>query len=400
MNSLGGGRAAVDVAVRSDPAGAGSPRVEVIDDVDRFHGLRQEWNALLEHSAADCLFLTWEWLFTWWTHLSAGARLHLLVVRSGRELIAIAPLLLRRRRALEAPFPVLEFLGESAGTDYLDVILRSGAESEALRALSDCLDAEKLALRLIRLRAGASAAALAVELERRGWWCNGAGDDVCPLARWPAPSWDAYLATLRSKDRIEFRRRQNNLHKLFAVRFQQAEMEEERRAAMGALVALHDSRWRGRGGSTALHTPALRSFHDEVSRLALERGWLRLYLLMLDGRPAAAQYSFRYRQTFYDYQKGFDPTYSRHGVGLLMIGMTIKRAIEEGAAEYDFLHGAEPYKLRWAAQAQELTRVDLFPPGARGATHRLLVAGGGGARKAARRLLGDALAERLTGRRG
>ena len=40
--------------------------VEIIDDVAAFERLRPEWTRLLQASAADSLFLTWEWLFTWW----------------------------------------------------------------------------------------------------------------------------------------------------------------------------------------------------------------------------------------------------------------------------------------------------------------------------------------------
>jgi CelD/BcsL family acetyltransferase involved in cellulose biosynthesis len=374
--------------------------VERIADPSQFATLREEWQELLAVSPADCLFLTWEWLYTWWNHLSGGACLHLLTARSGGKLIAIAPFLFRRSRAVEAPFPVLEFLGGIVGSDYLDLILRPGAEPEALRVLADYLDNAKIALRLTQLRAGASAVALAAELERRGWWREAAETDLCPLVTWATPAWDSYLATLSSKDRVDFRRRLNNLHKQFDVRFELVETEAERRGALGVLFELHDSRWRERGGSTALYTPALRSFHDELTRLALQQGWLRLFILTLDGRPAAAQYSFRYRQTFYDYQKGFDPGYSRHGVGLLTTGLTIRTAIEEGAAEFDFLHGAEPYKFRWTRHAHNLLRLDLFPPGMHGRIQRRLVATGAVVRKTARRLLGDALAERITRSRG
>ena len=47
-------------------------------------------------------------------------------------------------------------------------------------------------------------------------------------------------------------------------------------------------------------------FHAEFSQLALERGWLRLFVLRLDGEPAAATYSFCYRGHFYYYQAGLD----------------------------------------------------------------------------------------------
>ena len=67
-------------------------RVELIDDTERFRALRQEWDELLEQSAADCLFLTWEWLYPWWTHCADGRKLCLLAVRDGGDLIGVAPL--------------------------------------------------------------------------------------------------------------------------------------------------------------------------------------------------------------------------------------------------------------------------------------------------------------------
>ena len=65
------------------------PVVERISDTATFAGMREEWNELLEASAANCLFLAWEWLFTWWHHLSAvrpvklEAVVRLWIMRSG-----------------------------------------------------------------------------------------------------------------------------------------------------------------------------------------------------------------------------------------------------------------------------------------------------------------------------
>jgi hypothetical protein len=43
--------------------------IERIEDVGRFATMAEEWNALLRDSDADCFFLTWEWLYTWWESL-------------------------------------------------------------------------------------------------------------------------------------------------------------------------------------------------------------------------------------------------------------------------------------------------------------------------------------------
>jgi CelD/BcsL family acetyltransferase involved in cellulose biosynthesis len=46
--------------------------------------------------------------------------------------------------------------------------------------------------------------------------------------------------------------------------------------------------------------------------------------------------------------------------------LTIRHAIEEGASEYDMLHGEEEYKFHWASNVRHLIRLDLHPPNGRG----------------------------------
>ena len=149
-----------------------SVSVELIENTERLMGLREEWNELLADSSADCLFLTWEWLSTWWRHLSGDRRLFVLMVRSQGRLVAIAPLVVRPpgiSRIL--PFPALEFLGTgSAGSDYLDLIIRRGMEEPVLSALSEHLCGKKLIAKLAQLKKGSSKAevTLARRLRREG----------------------------------------------------------------------------------------------------------------------------------------------------------------------------------------------------------------------------------------
>src|ERR1035437_10130070 len=112
--------------------------IQWIENTGGFDGLREEWDRLLAGSASDGVFLTWEWLRTWWSHLAGRHELRIVAVRRGGELITLAPLAVRPgplRRLL--PFRAVEFLGTgTAGSDYLDLIVRKGDEAEALDALS------------------------------------------------------------------------------------------------------------------------------------------------------------------------------------------------------------------------------------------------------------------------
>jgi CelD/BcsL family acetyltransferase involved in cellulose biosynthesis len=376
--------------------------VEKIADLKGSERLREEWNDLLQTSTADCLFLTWEWLFTWWRHLGGDRELFIVTVRSGRELLAIAPLA-RRAHRLAGVIPVrsLEFLGTgSVGSDYLDVIARRGRESEAVRALGEYLASEKLVVEMAQVKSNSGLAAeLARELGTRGWSLAETKTSVCPFIRLSGHSWQSYLATLGSEHRYNLQRRLRNAARQFDLRFEQARSEGERREALAILVELHHLRWRDRGGSDGFHTPVLLAFHEEVSRLALERGWLRLFVMSLNGKPVASLYGFRYQHVFYYYQSGFDPVYSKYSVGLLAMALAIKSAIEERAEEYDLLHGDEQYKFHWAKEVRELSRLDVYPRHARARLYKGVRETSRAAKRIVRRVLPETVVGRIAAAR-
>lgn len=352
-------------------------QLAVIDDPARFAALRDEWTELLHDSGADNFFLTWEWLHTWWRHLAGGRSLRLITLRSGRRLIALAPLVQRPRNLLALQLlPVLEFLGTGdVGSDYLDVIVRRGTEHEARSAFARDWTARSLMLHLPRTTNERSTVLqIMADLRRRGWTPRIARTDLCPFIPLAGETWESYLQKLGSSHRYNFRRRLRNLERQFQVTFAPVQNERERQEAFAALISLHDRRWSRRGGSTAFHSEALVRFHDELTRVLLDRGWLRLYVLKLDGVPAAALYGILYGGKFYFYQSGFDPAYARHSVGLVTMGLSIERAIREGATEYDLLHGEEPYKFLWAQHTRGLTGLELYPPDVRGSLGRGVMA--------------------------
>ena len=376
-------------------AATGATRIETITDSAGFHAMREEWAELLESSTSDCVFLTWEWLHTWWKHLGAGRQLDLIAVRQGEELVGLAPLMVGRPRLGRLfPWRTRALLGTgTVGSDYLDVIVRRGRESEALDALAAHLAAEESVLHLEQInRRSCAALELAARVARQGWRDTERPGDVCPFIDLRGLTWDSYLASLAPEHRYNCKRRLSALTKRFDMRFERVASEDERPEALAALVALHNKRWSARGGSTALRG-RLVAFHEEVTRLALERGWLRLFVLRLDGKPVAALYGFRYRHAFCFYQSGFDPSYSRYSVGQVTVALTIKHAIEEGATEYDMLHGDERYKFGWARQIRELGRRELYPPTARGWLCQRSVALDRAARRTARRLLPRGVAD-------
>ncbi len=384
-------------------ADGASLRLETIVDSTAFAELKDEWTHLLEASPSDSLFVTWEWLHTWWTHLRGDAKLTILLVRRGPELLAVAPFVSHGVSLLGSAR--LSFLGEGrVGSDYLDVIVRHGAEDQAIPAIAAELVLLGATLRMTQLRITSSAGSrLARELRLRGCPVRATRTHRCPYIDLGGGSFEAYLATLGSEHRYGFQRKLRKLETRHDLRFERVSTESRRIELLPVLFELHRQRWSGRGGSDGLAGEGIAGFHEALTRLALERGWLRLFVLWLGPTPAATLYCFRYGPTFSFYQSGFDPQFTRLSVGLVALGLAIKSAIGEGALEFDFLHGEEGYKFHWTRAARRLGCVQAFPTGplgriswvargaletARRAAHRLppgVVAGISGARARASR---------------
>jgi CelD/BcsL family acetyltransferase involved in cellulose biosynthesis len=367
-------------------------KVEIIECAEEFFALRDAWNELLKRSAASGVFLTHEWLSSWWKHLSGDRRLSILVARDHGRLLGILPLMERRAQYSRLMPRVLEFLGSGQiGSDYLDAIIAAGQEGDVSTAFAEYCHSRGLMLQLSQLRTGTcSVLGLAQSLARRGWAIADTKLNVCPYIDLTGLTWERYLEGIGPNLRKNVGRYLRLLQKDFDMRFDCVKSPSEATAALEIVMDLHRKRWERAGTSEAFQTSSVIDFHNEFVRLAADRGWLRILVLWLNGRPAASLYGLRYGPTFYFYQSGFDPDFSKHSVGVANMGLTIKTAIEEGALEYDFLHGSEEYKFHWASATRDLGRLELYPPGRHARIYRHAIHVNRSARRMVRRLLSHA----------
>jgi CelD/BcsL family acetyltransferase involved in cellulose biosynthesis len=246
---------------------------------------------------------------------------------------------------------------------------------------------------------GSAADALADRLQRDGWTQFRRSAGVCRFIQLTGHTWQSYLASLGSEHRYNFHRRLKQAHKSFDVHFEQARSSLQSREALNTLIRLHNLRWQGHGGSDAFHSPAVVAFHHEMIHRALDQNWLRLFVLRFDDEPVAALYGFVYERVFSFYQSGYDPRFRKHSVGLLLMGLAIKSAIEEGVDEFDMLHGDESYKSHWAKETRHLERLEIYPADVRGRIAMQTRAADRLARGMARRILPEAIADRITAAR-
>lgn len=200
--------------------------------------------------------------------------------------------------------------------------------------------------------------------------------------------WDAYLAQMRPKSRQELRRMGRRLRDAHAVVLRRTETPEQLREDFATLMRLHAQR-RGELGGSTYDLPAMRGTLEDFAGRALERGWLRLLTLELDGEPAGANLWFHVGDRCAGYLLSWDPERASAGLGRTMLVEGLEAAAGEGVREFDLSVGKTDFKARHATAEREAETVWLYPR-----RTALLLA----ARRAGRRLLPDA-ARRALGRR-
>ena len=352
-------------------------RVEPVAGTGSWEGLREEWEALRAASGAG-IFLSWEWMATWWQHYGTGHALCLLAVRDAAGgLVGVAPLVRRVRRYRGVPLRVVELLGTGGevSPDLLDILARPDRAAAVGRAVWAHL-AEQPSWDVLVLDS------LAVEAAAAGALAEAAGHDgmawgreprsSCPFIKLPK-TWEAYLACRAAATRYDVGRKARALCRGHDVKLERADDAPDLGLAMETLFNLHAARWRLRGDPGSFdRDPRNRPFHRAMAVAAQRRGWLRLHFLNVDGRRVAGFLGYEVDGRLSYYQLGWEPAWARWSVGTVLIAEVLRDAIARGVNEFDFLRAAERYKIRLADAVRQTTTLRVWAPTARGRLHQAM----------------------------
>jgi hypothetical protein len=130
--------------------------------------------------------------------------------------------------------------------------------------------------------------------------------------------------------------------------------------------------------------------------LGLERGWFRVWVLYLQGRPIAFWPGWVYRGTLFIGTPGYDPALGDYRVGqYLQMRMTEDLCADPEVRAVDFGFGDAEYKRRFGTESWEEQDVVVFRRSPRGLALNAARAGVTGAVNAAKRVLGGERVGRL-----
>ena len=104
-------------------------------------------------------------------------------------------------------------------------------------------------------------------------------------------------------------------------------------------------------------------FVDGLARTLSETGWLRLAVLYIDQKPAAAQFWFVVHDKASIFKLVYDQAWKQYSPGSILISYLMHYVIEtDRVNEIDFLTGNDAYKQDWMSERRQRVSISLFRP--------------------------------------
>ena len=186
--------------------------------------------------------------------------------------------------------------------------------------------------------------ALIDALRSHGWYVK----QYFAFGNWTLPcegmAYDAFIAERDSKVRNTLSRKAKKLRASGTLEIITDPADVER--GMDAWDAIYNRSWK--------QAEPYPGFVRGWARLCAERGWLRLGLASVEGKPIAAQLWFTIARRAYIFKLAYDEDYAKWSAGTVLSAHMFEQALEQDkVVEIDYLTGDDAYKSAWMSHRRE-----------------------------------------------
>jgi CelD/BcsL family acetyltransferase involved in cellulose biosynthesis len=307
-------------------------------------GLAEEWNAFLNVSGQDLVFLTHEWFSSWWEFLSDNNSLEVLLFKDDQDhMIGIAPLMTDGRS--------LRFMASQEVTDYCDFIFLQDKKEEFYKSLlryfrKNYLD--QTHMEFINIRSSSPTCVLVPEMASKYGFSHSLREtEVTPVLSIPSTYKD-YINGLKRKNRHELRRKLRRIEGLAGIKIKKITETRHLLPAIEGFISLHQ-----KSGPEKLAfwtTKGMPDFFRKVVHRFSEKGWVEMDVLFFEDSIISALLSFLYGNEVLFYNVAYDLEYASFSPGFYLFHSSIVEAISRGKSRVDFLRGREKYKYDFGAK--------------------------------------------------
>ena len=333
--------------------------VDRLSSFEEFEAIRPRWNELFAADPHANFFLSWEWMQA--CLATDGKPWFVLAVRDGDgPYLAFLALTYGSVEAAGLTLNRELYLAGIPRSDYTGMLALPGEEARVVPAFAQYIDALPWDNFTLSDSADERIAALARAFDNDRYALVAGEPTPSPYIDLPA-TWDEYFAGRGHSTRRTLRAKFRKAEQLPGYRFA-VSSPDDADAAIDLLLQLNSARWKKDLGKR-------RRIFGDLFRRCAAAGLFVVATLHAEQTPLAAQGSFvePHSKTMLGYMMGYNDEYAKISPGALLLALSIRHAIEEGYARYDFARGSEEFKLSFCTQISYTNHAKLTRRGLRAA---------------------------------
>ncbi len=334
--------------------------VSGVRDHAHFAELAGEWDALVSASPDGSLFETSEWITRWMASYWPAGRTLFLLVHDGATLVGAAPLLIDDDGEIGCRHTLT--LPRNSQIPHASLVAAPGRRREVLDAVFEHLAIERRTTQVILTGVERTSAAwddtLDIVQRRDLRWLPWETAAI-PRVRIES-TWDEYLKTRDSHVRSELKRKLRNVEKAGAVEWVAATTPESCARILPDVFGIEARSWKEAAGTSFLLEPGAGPLYESLAYRAAERGWLRLYVLYVDGSPVAHLYGIVYKNEYMALKTSYDESAKSLSPGAALMAYALRDAFAQGYDAFDFLGIESRWKTELATEVRHWSRGCVF----------------------------------------
>lgn len=335
--------------------------IKNIQDAETFKSIQKNWDQLLADSPTKSVFLTWEWLYSWWKVNGNNKELWLITAWRGDEIVGIAPLMRETRKKFGLSLHAIVNLG----TPQNDVggFLFNPKDVDVPHSLYNYLDQNKDKWDIVELNEFASNGPEHnllenLSLNNRLLWREEKNSHYFITLE---NNWEKFSERLARKFRYNLRRALRLAEEIGKVEIEHFSGNTATWEAFQTVIEIN----RHANYPRLYNSPSEQMLIKElIEQTTSGQSWLDIYILSVNNKPVAYEYGFVYEKRFEDWRSGFDTRFPANvSIGKVLAMQVVQKCIQENYNEIDFLRGDESYKQEWMPSERSFSNIRLFNNG-------------------------------------
>ena len=330
-----------------------------LDTWSAFEAFKPDWERLLAQNDVRNIFLTFEWLHSWWEAFGDRHRLYVLVVMADGQTIGMAPFMIKKISRLGRTRRIIQFIG-TPNADYSDLIGRD--KPLILTHIFAYLqnhrdDWDKIELSQIKDESQTLPAFQAV-LKRVPGRHRIKIIETCVTYLFEGQ--ESERARFELKRRRTLNKAYNDLNNAGGLRLEEIQDTNQILSLLPAFFHCHINRWMYTPTPSKFLQPEYRVFYEALARNLAPLGQISFMVLRHADRPIAYFFAYSHDRIAYLYTLVHENYHNRKSPGNILITLLVSHFIRRGYIAVDHTRGAKEHKGAFANREMHNFQIAVF----------------------------------------